>query len=403
MTINPLQKSDRINELDIFRGFAILGIFMVNILVMNVSFAYRGEWEAEQTGWLQRASFFVLETIFYSKFFTIFSFLFGVGVALQIQGSKQKGNFSNSFFLRRFGSLFLLGILHILFVWAGDILHLYGMLGLLLLLFFRGSAKVLLLSASVVFLFPFYTILFEQIVEWLSFDYSTPLASLSREEIFELKHHGSYLSGIILRLKEYAFATALIYSGITPVALTMMLLGGYAVKKGWLENIYVQLIKIKPYLFAALVILLVYRFILLYWILPSFETPFGSALSITLLTFFQLSDVVISFSFLWLIGYLWNIGFARQLLSPLQYVGRMALSNYIFQSIIGYLIMRTFNGYEYFSPFGCILLVLAIYSVQIVLSKLWLNNFRFGPLEWVWRCISYMKLLPIKKSVEKTI
>lgn len=399
MIINPTPKSDRINELDIFRGFAILGIFMVNILVMNVSFAYRGEWEAEQTGWLQRGSFFVLETVFYSKFFTIFSFLFGAGVALQIQRTKQKGNYSNTFFLRRFGTLFLFGIIHILFIWSGDILHLYGMLGLLLLLFFRASGKVLLWSAAVVFFFPFYTLIFEQIVEWLSFDYSIPLASLSRQDIFELKHHGSYLSGIILRLKEYAFAMGLIYSGITPVALTMMLLGGYVVKMDWLENIYNRLIKIRPYLLGALVILLIYRFILLYWISPSFEIPFGSTLSITLTIFFQLSDIVISFTLLWLIGYLCNKGVFKQLLSPLQYVGRMALSNYISQSVIGYLIMRTFNGYEYFSAFGCILLVLGVYSVQIILSKLWLTKFMFGPLEWLWRCISYMKLLPIKKSV----
>lgn len=399
MIINPTPKSDRINELDIFRGFAILGIFMVNILIMNVSFAYRGEWEAEQTGWLQRGSFFVLETVFYSKFFTIFSFLFGAGVALQIQHAKQKGNYSNTFFLRRFGTLFLFGIMHILFIWSGDILHLYGMLGLLLLLFFRGSAKVLLWSAAVIFFFPFYTLIFEQIVEWLSFDYSVPLASLSRKDIFELKHHGSYLSGIILRLKEYAFAMGLIYSGITPVALTMMLLGGYVVKMGWLEDIYNKLIKIRPYLIGALVILLIYRFILLYWISPSFEIPFGSTLSITLVIFFQLSDIVISFTLLWLIGYLWNKGVFKQLLSPFQYVGRMALSNYISQSVIGYLIMRTFNGYEYFSAFGCILLVLGVYLIQIILSKLWLAKFMFGPLEWLWRCISYMKLLPIKKSV----
>ena len=398
MIINPTPKSDRINELDIFRGFAILGIFMVNILIMNVSFAYRGEWEAEQTEWLQRGSFFVLETIFYSKFFTIFSFLFGAGVALQIQHAKQKGNYSNTFFLRRFGTLFLFGIMHILFIWSGDILHLYGMLGLLLLLFFRGSPKVLLWSAAVVFFFPFYTLIFEQIVEWLSFDYSVPLASLSRKDIFELKHHGSYLSGIILRLKEYAFAMGLIYSGITPVALTMMLLGGYVVKTGWLENIYNRLIKIRPYLLGALVILLIYRFILLYWISPSFEIPFGSTLSITLVIFFQLSDIVISFTLLWLIGYLWNKGIFKQLLLPLKYVGRMALSNYISQSVIGYMIMRTFNGYEYFSAFGCILLVLGVYSIQIILSKLWLTKFMFGPLEWLWRCISYMKLLPIKKS-----
>jgi uncharacterized protein len=399
MTDNPLKKSERINELDIFRGFAILGIFMVNILVMNVCFAYRAEWEAEQTGWLQAISFFILENVFYSKFFTIFSFLFGIGVALQIKQSKAKGNYSNLFFLRRFGSLFFFGVLHIVLLWAGDILHIYGMLGVLLLFLFRLPAKLLLGLAIMIFIFPFFNAFFEQIMEWLSFDYSAPLAELSRAEILVLKHHGSYYSGIVLRLKEYAFASGLIYSAITPIALSMMLLGGYIVKMGWLENLYERILRIKPYLLISLGVFLIYRFTVYYWVLPTFNIPHGSPISITLITLFQISDVLISFSLLWFLGYLWNKGIGRWLISKLQFVGRMALSNYILQSILGYLVMRTFNGYEYFSAFGCIILVLSIYSFQIIISQLWLTKFQFGPLEWAWRCISYVKILPIRKSM----
>lgn len=398
-TLRPASKSDRISELDIFRGFAILGIFMVNILVMNVCFSFRAEWEAEQTGWLQAISFFILEHVFYSKFFTIFSFLFGIGVALQIKRFKEKEVFSNAFFLRRFGSLFLFGVIHLVLLWAGDILHLYGILGFLLLVLFRFPAKVLLWLSIIIFCFPFYNVLFEQLMEWISFDYSAPLSALSREELIELKHHGSYFSSIGLRLKEYAFASGLIYSAIAPIALSMMLLGGYIVKKGWLENIYDQLIRIKPYLFFTLAGFLVYRFVVYYWILPTYEIPHGSALSITLITFFQFSEVLISLALLWILGYLWNKGIGTWFISKLQYVGRTALSNYVLQSVFGYLIMRTFNGYEYFSAFGCILLVLGIFVLQIVISKLWLSKFKFGPLEWIWRCISYMKLLPIRKSV----
>lgn len=372
---------------------------MVNILVMNVCFVYRAEWEAEQTGWLQAISFFILEHVFYSKFFTIFSLLFGIGVALQIKRSKERGTFSNTFFARRFGSLFLFGVIHIILLWAGDILHIYGMLGFLLLAFFRLSGKALLWLSIIIFLFPFYNLIFEQIMEWLSFDYSSSLAELSREDIIELKHHGSYLSGIVLRLKEYAFASGLIYSAITPIALSMMLLGGYIVKKGWMENLYERLNRIKPYLLFTLSGFLIYRFIVYYWILPTYNIPHGSPLSVTLITLFQFSDILISLSLLWTLGYLWNKGMGTWFISKFQYVGRMALSNYIVQSVLGYLIMRTFNGYEYFSAFGCIILVVCIYSLQVVFSKLWLNKFQFGPLEWLWRCISYMKLLPIRRSV----
>lgn len=397
MINSPTLSNKRIQELDLFRGFAILGIFMVNILVMNISFAYRGEWEAEQTDLLQRISFFILETFFYSKFFTMFSFLFGIGVALQFNRAKANGTYNNAFFLRRFVSLFLIGVLHILLLWAGDILHLYGMLGILLMIFFRASPTILLWSSIIIFSFPFYSAVFEQLMSWCSYDYAAPLASLSRAEILELKHHGSYWSGIVLRLKEYSFASGLIYAGITPVAFSMMLFGGYLVKTGWIQRIPELIRKVKTYLLSSVILLLVYRLCLLYLVLPSFEIEHGSALSIALVTLFQLSDISISLTFIWLIAYLWNEGKLKTFLAPLQFVGRMALTNYILQSLIGYLIMRTLNGYESFSPFECILIVMSVYLSQIFFSKWWLNKYKFGPLEWVWRCVSYFKVLPIKK------
>jgi uncharacterized protein len=166
-----------------------------------------------------------------------------------------------------------------------------------------------------------------------------------------------------------------------------------------LENLYERILRIKPYLLISLGVFLIYRFTVYYWVLPTFNIPHGSPISITLITLFQISDVLISFSLLWFLGYLWNKGIGRWLISKLQFVGRMALSNYILQSILGYLVMRTFNGYEYFSAFGCIILVLSIYSFQIIISQLWLTKFQFGPLEWAWRCISYVKILPIRKSM----
>ena len=396
MTTTPTSKAARIQELDLFRGFAIFGIFMVNILVMNMSFAYRGEWEAEQTGWLNQISFFILENLFYSKFFAMFSFLFGMGVALQMKIAQSKGQFSNAFFLRRFGSLFLFGVAHILFLWSGDILHLYGMLGVILLVLFRGPPKFLLIAALVVFIFPLYPVIFETVLARWGVDPMASLNALSREEILELKHHGSYWSGIILRLKEYAFASNLIYAGIAPIALTMMLLGGYFVKAEWLENLSERLNKAAPALWIAFILLTLYRLTLIYWVVPNFEIDHGSALSIFLIMLFQVSDISITFMFLWILGTLWNKGIAKKLLSPLRYVGRMAFTNYILQSLLGYWIMRTLNGYEYFSAYQCILLVVAIYTIQIFLSKEWLSRFKFGPLEWLWRCISYRKLLPIR-------
>lgn len=394
---SPTAQQNRIQELDIFRGFAIFGIFMVNILVMNVSFVYRGEWVAEQTGTIQAIALFILENFFFGKFFVIFSLLFGVGVALQLAKSKEQGRFSNAFFIRRFGSLFLFGIAHILFIWSGDILHIYGALGFLLLLFFRLPAKVLLWTAAATFLFPFYGSVFEATLAFFQFDYEAPLQSFSRGELVELKHNGNYFSGVTLRIKEYAFVMGYVYAGMVPTAFSMMLLGGYLLKLGVLDNLSSWLRRSKIGLLVAAIVLFTYRIILVYYVLPNFEVEHGSLLSILLMTLYYLVDIAMCLVILWVLGALMQMPRAKRALSPLSYVGRTALSNYILQSVFGYLIMRTFHGYEAFSPAACIVLVTGIFIAQIFLSKWWLVKFRFGPLEWLWRCISYKKILPIKK------
>jgi len=395
---SPTISKNRIVELDIFRGFAILGIFMVNILVMNVSLVYRLDWEAEQTEWIQGASLFVLETFFYSKFFTIFSFLFGLGVALQVQQLKNRACYNINFFLRRFGSLFGFGVLHILFIWSGDILHLYAVLGLILLFMFRFSAKTILWSAAIFFFFPFFGVLYEQLMEFLSIDYKHYLSEFSRDEITELKRNGSYLSGMQIRLKEFSFASGFLYPGIAPMSISMMLLGGYIVKKEYLFQIESFTRTIKKPLLRFLFVIVIYRFTLLYWILPSFNITHGTYPSIALATFYQLSDITLAMFFLWTIARIIHLQFFMKILIPLKYVGRSALSNYILQSIFGYFIMRTFNGYDTFSAFECFVLVFSLFTLQVFISKIWLSYFQFGPLEWCWRCISYMNFLPIRKS-----
>lgn len=90
-------KTHRISELDVLRGFALLGIFMVNILGMNCGFTFNNDWTQEQTGFINQSSLFIIDTFFHSKFFPIFSLLFGIGIALQMEGIKKKDT-SNSFF-----------------------------------------------------------------------------------------------------------------------------------------------------------------------------------------------------------------------------------------------------------------------------------------------------------------
>ena len=390
--------NQRVALLDVFRGFAIWGIFMVNILVMNVSFVYRVDWEAEQIGALQQGTLWVLETFFYSKFFTIFSFLFGAGLAMQLQRVKQQQLAASSFFVRRLGLLLGFGVIHIVCVWSGDILHLYALLGVLLLLVFRLPAKALLWVAGFVFVFPFYRFFFESLMEWLAVDPEQYLAVLSRTDIIELKRQGSYFSSITLRLKEWAFASGFLYAGIAPMAFTAMLLGGYVVKKEYLFNLPQFLERNRKPFLITLGALLIYRFVLLYGIVPNLELSPGSPASIAFVTVYQLSDIAIAFGLLWGLLLLFQSSLLRKAIFQLSYVGRLALTNYLLQSVVGFAVMRLLQGYETFSPVTCVLLVTGVFLLQIVLSKWWLRHFQFGPLEWAWRCFSYARCFSIKRK-----
>jgi uncharacterized protein len=396
----PLIETRRIEELDFYRGFAILGIFMVNILVMNVSFAYRQEWEAEQTGWINQSTLFILETLFYSKFFVIFSLLFGMGVALQIQSSSNKSIF---FFLRRFGALLVFGLLHILFIWSGDILHLYAILGLFSLAFFKLHPKILLWLAIIVFIFPYFGKLADWSFNTLSLAPEKALDEYSRNDLTELYRNGSYSSGMQLRIKEYLFALKLVFAYIAPVAFSMMLLGGYLVKQGIVYRLKSFANEISKPLLISTLILLIYRFSLIYYILPNHAPQWGSALSITLHTIFSLSDISISFTMLWLLTKLYHRAYLIKVINSLKFVGRMAFTNYILQSVFAYWLMRTLSYYETFSVFQCFILVLLFFGVQIMISKIYFSYFMFGPLEWLWRVVSYWKILPILKKNKQSM
>jgi uncharacterized protein len=90
----------------------------------------------------------------------------------------------------------------------------------------------------------------------------------------------------------------------------------------------------------------------------------------------------------------------QKLLSPLKYVGKMSLTNYLFQSILCTFIFYSYGLglYGSFQPFHGLLLVIVIYAVQIILSKVWLSHFHYGPMEWLWRMGTYGRRSPLRKS-----
>lgn len=399
MTTLPTQQTQRIELLDIWRGFAILGIFMVNILVMNCAFPNREAYEQEWSSLLNQGSLRFLETFFYSKFYPIFSFLFGLGISMQVLRYRAQDQFSYLFFIRRFWGLLLLGIGHIVFLWSGDILHLYAFLGFLLIFLLPLPNIILGILILILVFFPFWGDIFHSIMAFLQIDYGDALTTYERAQLIEIYHTGSYSDIFTIRIKEYIFAAPMLYTYIAPISLSMMLLGVYVGKvnliqqlPNWIQQHSKKIIGLTLFAFA-------YNAFIIYYMLPTFGRDINPILGHILTSLFFLSDVIKALAYLLLIAWLFEKDAWKKILSPLQHVGRMALSNYIFQSLIGLFAFSSLGlaWYEQLSPSQCILMVTTTFAFQIIISKWWLNYFLYGPLEWLWRCFSYGKLFPFKR------
>ncbi|MGK0700283.1 DUF418 domain-containing protein [Priestia flexa] len=142
---SPIKPSERIITLDVIRGFALLGILLVNMPAFH-SPDFIHQLYAIDVGYegLDAIIYAFLQLFVQVKFFTIFSFLFGVGFYLFMKRAESKGLKMRSLFFRRAFILLIIGLLHLIFLWFGDILHLYAVGGFLLLAFYNRMPKTLI-------------------------------------------------------------------------------------------------------------------------------------------------------------------------------------------------------------------------------------------------------------------
>lgn len=402
----PLQSSDRAVILDVLRGFALFGIFLNNIYGFS---GYGFFTEQQQQGFasysFDRIADFLQIALIEGKFYSLFSLLFGIGFSIMlVRGEKKEGNAILTFYRRLF-ILFIFGAIHLLF-WQGDILFLYALVGMLLPLFRNCKDKTLLICAILLLLLPIGIDAVKFMMKWTPSSVLMPIALKIdthngitddnwRRFLFD-KENG--LSNWVLWQE-----TAWIYrlndlaeSNRFPKVLGVFLIGFYAGRK----LIHANLDHYQPLLKKVMYIGLVY----------------GIPMNIVF-AYFQRDDHYITNS-VWgfadtimyslavvplALGYAATIAILflkiPTLLSKIAPVGRMALSMYLMQTMTGILLF-----YGAFAGFGQQLgliwmfpVVLVIYAMQVILSSYWLRYFNYGPLEWVWRQLTYGKRIPLWK------
>lgn len=370
---------------------------MVNIVIMNSTFLNQDEFAKQWISTIDIISKKILLLFFYTKFFPIFSLLFGLGISMQALKMFEENRLSFSFFGRRMLILFFFGICHIIFLWSGDVLNLYAILGLFTTLMIKRSNKVILgLSATFLF-FPFYDKIFDSLFNILNFQPESYLKNYTGESINFIIKEGSYLKGLKLRVLEYFSNIPILFGFLAPIAASMFLLGLYLGKNKIYNSLESFIGTVKKPIILLAVITNIYRVVFLFYLVYQeiFKIENYRELFIKLMV---LSDVAMGLFYLWLIGWLYYNTNWKKLLLPLQYVGRMALTNYLMQSFIGLILFSSigFKLYETFSPSAALVTAILVFCFQVVFSRIWLNYFNFGPFEWLWRCLTYKKIFPIK-------
>lgn len=372
----PTTQAERYPQIDALRGLALFGVLIVNIetvfrvpLLEHILRHENGPSQADRIVGLLVAG--ALEF----KAFTIFSFLFGVSMAIQAERSETWNVRTRAFLVRRLGWLFAMGVVHLFVVWNGDILALYAICGLLLLpaLNLPWAALVFIGSAAI--------ILPEVVSLGLPFPSDKEAAQLIGQAR-EVYSNGGFLSILRFRWHESWALIVPLLAAILPRTVGLMYLGMAA----WSSGILREPEKHRGTLWMSLGAGLAFgaAFISLPGFLPGFN--FTAPILVALA---YISAVL-----------LWLKPRRASSLPGFRAIGQMAITNYLVQSIV---LSFVFYGYG-LGLFGRIgstsaaSLGLLLYLAQIQFSKLWIARYRFGPFEWMWRSAAYGQSQPIRRT-----
>ncbi|WP_409252865.1 DUF418 domain-containing protein [Bacillus sp. SCS-153A] len=401
MNSSPVLGKERIVTIDIIRGFALFGIFLVNMPAFHSAEFLRAIYavEAEWSGADYWIDFFF--TLFIDmKFFTMFSFLFGLGFYIFMSRAEEKGLKVKSLYLRRILGLFLFGLAHIILLWFGDILHTYALAGLLLLFFYKRKIKTMIIWA--------FSLLF---VINVLYSLSLLLPSGLLQNFQEMntasynQQYDEYVAayttagfGELISYRLGAEIVPLIFNIIPAMipVLAMFLFGLAAGKAGIFKPDTEHLGFIRKIRTITLLIGIPLVILLALFKLEILGAGIKNSAYVQLFT--SLSGVTLCIFYISALTLLLRKEQWQKRLRPLGYAGQMALTNYLSQTIICVSIFVGFDLYEKVSLWAGTLLVLVIFAAQIIFSYFWLKKFQFGPFEWLWRSFTYGKLQPMKKK-----
>lgn len=405
ISIGPIESTKRIISLDILRGVAVLGILIMNIQSFSMpSAAYINPSAYGDLTGLNKWIWILSHLLASEKFMSVFSILFGAGVVLFTENAASKGSNSAALHYRRMGWLLLFGFIHAYLLWYGDILVSYSICGMLIFLFRKKQSRSLLGLSIGFFMVPLVldNLIAWSIPYWPEENLESTLQSWSPGSE-TLTHHmeamsGSWTDRMGVRIPAAIFMqTGYFMMGSFWRVMSMMLLGMALFKWKVLsaqrsDSFYIRMIAlglVSGFVLSGLGVILNFRD---GWSME-FSMFRGSQ-------FNYLGSVGVALAYIGLVMLCSKTGRLQRVKTLFASVGRMAFTNYILMSLIAVFI---FNGaglalYGKVERNVQVLIMFGIWMVILLFSSWWLKHFRFGPLEAVWRSLTYGEWQSLKSK-----
>lgn len=400
----PVRQSERFAILDILRGFALLGIAVANFsefsLYSFLSDNTRAAMPTAGVDWLV----YYLEYIFINgKFYTLFSLLFGIGFSIILRNVERRGANGLRIFYRRMAILLVIGFIHLMFVWSGDILMFYALLGMLLPIFRKWNDRRLLTCAAVLLVLP---VVIDFLLEFAGFAPSAPVLRLqqyycgkyginSDNFAYWLRDADSYgemfmflVQGAFVRVQE------LVDGNRYFKVLGLFIIGFVIGRNRFYASLAQHGARLKRVAIYGLVAGLPLS--LLYAYSTMNGKPWGMGVHSLL---YLISVYPLSFAYAAIICQCFLHKPERRVFTLLAAPGRMALTNYISQSLWGVFLFYGIGlGFGASVGLVCVVAIaVGVFAVETAFSYLWLRFFNFGPLEWAWRILTYGRMFKLIK------
>lgn len=413
----------RINVIDALRGFALLGVILIH---MMQKFGYLSDNIIEGARYPMFDTIIqLLEThVIAGRFITIFSFLFGLSFFIQMDRASKRGVDFRGRFLWRMVILFVIGIVGTTFAYM-DILTLYAFYGIILVLLFPLRNWVLItLTSLILFGLPLMSMVgFDNITfnETITLNQPSDANVVDRETLNTTTNEDVLItnSSFIESAKDNLFVKTkeklnfqFRKSSIGYIVLALFILGFVVGRTGFFEKVNIKRRKNYILLISFFIVSVVTKLLgrlvapenttdIFLLVSQGLKVPISSIIALTLndlSMLFQSGVLAMGFIVLYQTKFL---GKYLDLLSP---YGRMGLTNYEAQNVVGAILFSSWGLGSFFGGLGItelFFLGLIIYAIQIIVSKQWLRHFLYGPLEWLWRSGTYMKWQSFKRK--KTI